>query len=109
MSWITVVWSMIASAILTLALLHLVIWFNQRRQWAHLCLSIAAVAVAVITGMELMGLRATSIDQMASLQRWLHLPLFIIYVAIVFYMRFYFNAGRLCERSLRFTLKNNEI
>jgi hypothetical protein len=72
MSWITVVWSMIASAILTLALLHLVIWFNQRRQWAHLCLSIAAVAVAVITGMELMGLRATSIDQMASLQRWVH-------------------------------------
>ena len=95
MSWITVVWSMMASAILTLALLHLVIWFNQRRQWAHLCLSIAAVAVAVITGMELMGLRTTSIDQMASLQRWVHLPLFIIYVAIVFYMRFYFNAGRL--------------
>ena len=86
---------MMASAILTLALLHLVIWFNQRRQWAHLCLSITAVAVAVITGMELMGMRTTSIDQMASLLRWVHLPLFIIYVAVVFYMRFYFHAGRL--------------
>ena len=86
---------MMASAILTLALLHLFIWFNQRRQWAHLCLSIAAVAVAVITGMEFMGLRAASIDQMASLLRWVHLPLFIIYVAIVCYMRFYFDAGRL--------------
>jgi hypothetical protein len=40
MSWITVVWSMIASAILTLALLYLVIWFNQRRQWAHLWIGI---------------------------------------------------------------------
>ena len=95
MSWITVIWSMMASAILTLALLHLVIWFNQRRQWAHLCLSITAIAVAVITGMEFMGMRTTGTDQMASLLRWVHLPLLIIYVAIVFYMRFYFNAGRL--------------
>jgi hypothetical protein len=48
---------MMASTSLTLALLHLFIWFNQRRQWAHLCLSITAVAVAVITGMEFMGMR----------------------------------------------------
>ena len=31
----------------------------------------------------------------AALLRWVHLPLFIIYVAIVCFMRFYFNAGRL--------------
>jgi len=94
MSWITIVWSMMASASLTLALLHLFIWFNQRRQWAHLCLSITAVAVAVITGMEFMGMRAVTIDQWSTLLRWVHLPLFIIYVAIVCYMRIYFNAGR---------------
>ncbi len=86
---------MMASASLTLALLHLFIWFNQRRQWAHLCLSITAVAVAVITGMEFMGMRAASADQMAALLRWVHLPLFVIYVAIVCYVRFYFDAGRL--------------
>jgi hypothetical protein len=85
---------MMASASLTLALLYLFIWFNQRRQWAHLCLSITAIAVAVITGMEFMGMRATSIDQWSTLLRWVHLPLFIIYVAIVCYMRIYFNAGR---------------
>jgi len=32
---------------------------------------------------------------MASLLRWVHLPLFIIYVAIDCCMRFYFHAGRL--------------
>jgi two-component system sensor kinase FixL len=95
MSWITVVWSMMASAILTLALLHLFIWFNQRRQWAHLFFSMAAVAVAVITAMEFMGMRTTSIDQMAALMRWVQIPLFVIWIAIVCFVRFYFDAGRL--------------
>ena len=95
MSWITVAWSMMASAILTLALLHLFIWFNQTRQWTHLFFSIAAVAVAVITGMEFMAMRAVSIDQMATLLRWAHLPLLVLWVAIVCFVRFYFNAGRL--------------
>jgi hypothetical protein len=95
MSWITVGWSMMVSAILTLALLHLFIWFNQRRQWAHLFFSIAAVAVAVITGMEFMAMRAVNTEQMATLLRWAHLPLFVLWVAIVFFVRFYFDAGRL--------------
>ena len=95
MSWIPVAWSMMASAILTLALLHLFIWFNQTRQWAHLFFSIAAVAVAVITGMEFLVMRAANIDQMASLLRWGQLPLFVLWVAIVCFVRFYFDAGRL--------------
>ena len=95
MSWITVAWSMMASAILTLALQHLFIWSNQRRQWAHLAFSIAAIAAAVVAGMEFMGMRAVNIEQMATLQRWVHLPVLVIWVAIVFFVRFYFNAGRL--------------
>ena len=95
MSWITVVWSMMASAILTLALLHLFIWFNQRRQWAHLSLSIAAIAVAVITAIEFMCMRAASVEQMAALLRWVQIPLFVVWVAIVCFVRFYFNTGRL--------------
>ena len=95
MSWITVVWSMMASVILTLALLHLIIWFNQRRQWAHLCLAIAAIAVAVITAIEFMCMRAASVEQMAALLRWVQIPLFVVWVAIVCFVRFYFNTGRL--------------
>ena len=95
MSWITVAWSMMASSILTLTMLHLFVWFNQRRQWAHLFFAIAAVAVAVITGMEFMAIRAVSIEQMAILLRWAQLPLFVIWVAIVCFVRFYFDTGRL--------------
>jgi len=67
MSWITIAWSMMASSILTLALLHLFIWFHQTRQWAHLFFSIAAFAVAVTSGFEFLIMRAVTIEQMASL------------------------------------------
>ncbi|MBV8224239.1 MAG: hypothetical protein JO232_03505 [Verrucomicrobia bacterium] len=33
MSWITIAWSMAASACLTLAILHLLIWCRQPDQW----------------------------------------------------------------------------
>jgi len=95
MSWITIAWSMMASAILTLALLHLFIWFHQTRQWAHLFFSIAAFAVAVTSGFEFLIMRAVTIEQMASLLRWGQVPLFVIWVAIVCFVRFHFNAGRL--------------
>jgi hypothetical protein len=95
MSWITVAWSMMASAILTLALQHLLIWFNQRQQWAHLAFSIAAIAVAVIAGMEFMAMRATSIEQMAALLRCPHLPFLVIWAALVCFVRLHFDAGRL--------------
>ena len=57
--------------------------------------SIAAVAVAVITAMEFMAMRTTSIDEMAALMRWVQIPLFVIWIAIICFVRFYFDAGRL--------------
>ena len=40
MSWITVIWSMVASACLTLAAMHLLIWFKKRTAWANLLFSL---------------------------------------------------------------------
>ena len=39
MSWVTVVWSMIASACLTLAVIYLLVWWRNRTAWAHLLFS----------------------------------------------------------------------
>jgi hypothetical protein len=36
MSWVTVLWSMIASACLTFALVHGLVWWRQREAWANL-------------------------------------------------------------------------
>jgi signal transduction histidine kinase len=95
MNWITIVWPMMAASILTLALLHLVVWFKQKQQLAHLFFSIAALGVAVMSGMELMAMRSISISQVILLMRWIHVPMLVIWIAIICYVRYYFNAGRL--------------
>jgi hypothetical protein len=38
MSWVTIVWSMIASACLTLALVHGLVWWWRREAWANVAL-----------------------------------------------------------------------
>lgn len=94
MSWITTLWPMMASAFLSFALLHLFIWAKGIQTAANLSFAIAAFAAAVITGMELIGMRAVSIEQMAIVLRWTQLPVLVIYTAIFYFVRRYFNAGR---------------
>ncbi|MGR8979477.1 MAG: sensor histidine kinase [Gammaproteobacteria bacterium] len=94
MSWITMLWSMLVSASLTFALLHLFIWAKGIRPWANLSFAATAVAVAFITGMELMIMRTTAIEQMSTLLRWVNLPLLALWLGIVCFVRFYFDAGR---------------
>ena len=45
MSWVTVVWSMIASACLTLALVHGLVWWWRREAWANVLFALTAVAL----------------------------------------------------------------
>lgn len=87
-------WPMLISAALVLALIHLFIWYRQKQQRAHLAFSIAATAIAALTLMEFMAMRATHAEQVALLMRWVQFPSLIFHIAIVYFMRFYFNAGR---------------
>ena len=45
MNWVTIIWSMVASACLTLAAVNLVVWYKKRTAWANLLFSSTAVAV----------------------------------------------------------------
>jgi len=90
----TVLWSMLASASLAFALLHLFIWAKGIQPWANLSFAIAAIALAVITAMELIAMRTTSIEQMALILRWVHLPILVLWLAIICFVRCYFDAGR---------------
>jgi signal transduction histidine kinase len=85
---------MLASASLAFALLHLFIWAKGIQPWANLSFATAAIAIAVITGMELMAMRTTSIGQMALILRWVHLPILVLWLAIICFVRCYFDAGR---------------
>jgi two-component system sensor kinase FixL len=94
MSWTNIIWSMVASACLTLAMVHLIIWFRQNNQPAHLLFSVIAVAVAAISACELLAMHAQTTVEFGRILWWGHLPVFFAVVSIVWFVLFYFRAGR---------------
>jgi two-component system sensor kinase FixL len=94
MSWITIVWSMNAAACLTLAAIYLVVWCKQRDDWVHLLFSCSAVAAAAVAGFELAMLRTDTVGQYEALMRWIHVPVWVLTVCFVAFVRRYLHAGR---------------
>src|SRR5438046_6080074 len=94
MSWITLLWSMDAALCFTLAGIYLLVWFKQREGWKHLLFSCSAVAAGIIAMLELASMRAETTAQYGLLVRWAHLPVWILIVSIVWFVRLYLRAGR---------------
>jgi two-component system, LuxR family, sensor kinase FixL len=94
MSWITIVWSINAGACLTLAAIYFVLWCNQRKSWMHLAFSCSAVAGAALTAFELALLRAQTTEQYGVILRWAQLPVWMLVVSLVIFVRLYLRAGR---------------
>src|SRR5437763_14349194 len=94
MSWITIVWSMNAAACLTLAGIYLLVWCKQRQNWAHLLVSFTAVATAAIAAFESAMMHAETIGQYDALLRWIHVPVWVLVISFVSFVRLYLHAGR---------------
>ena len=94
MSWITVVWSMNAAACLTLAAFYCVVWCKQRENWVHLVFSFSAVAAAAIAAFELAMMHAKTVGEYGALLRWIHVPVWVLTVTFVMFVRLYLHAGR---------------
>lgn len=95
MNWIDIVWPMMGAASLTLALIHLLIWFKQGRQTAHLMFAVTAMSVAALAIFELLMMRAPTPDRYAELLRWVHVPFAVMMIGIVAFVRLHLRAGRL--------------
>jgi len=85
---------MLASACLTLAAVHVLVWWNNRSAWASLLFSQLALATAVTAGIEVWMMRAQTPAQFGIALRWDHVPIFFIVVAVVGFVRLYLRAGR---------------
>jgi two-component system, LuxR family, sensor kinase FixL len=94
MSWTTIVWSMNAAACLTLAALYLLVWCKQRENWVHLVFSSSAVAAAAIAAFELAMMHAQTVERYEALMRWIHVPVWVLIVSFVTFVRLYLRAGR---------------
>ena len=94
MSWVTVIWSMVASACLTLAAVHLLIWWRRREAWAHALFFLAAVGTAFLAVCELWGMRAQTPAEYGLALRWGNLPYSVVIISLVGFIRVYLRAGR---------------
>jgi len=93
MSPVTVVWSMIAAACLTLAAVHFPVWWRNREARATLAFSVAAICTAAIALCELTMLKAPTPAVYATAQRWANVPIALLMVALAGFAHHYLDAG----------------
>ena len=94
MSWITVVWSMNGAVCLTLAAFFFAVWCKQRDSWVHLLFSCSGVAAAAISAFELAMMHSEAIERYDALLRWIHVPVWVLALSFVSFVRLYLHAGR---------------
>jgi signal transduction histidine kinase len=84
----------IASACMTLAVVHFRIWLNDRAARGQLGFCVVAVGVALFGLCELGLMRAETIERYARVLRLTHVPIFMMVVGIVVFIREHFGTGR---------------
>ncbi len=94
MSWVTIIWSMVASACLTLAVIHFWVWGMKRTAWTNLAFAVAAVAVAGIAAGEFEVMRASTPGGMGTTMRWMDVPVFVLVAALIGFVQLDFRTGR---------------
>ena len=91
---ITLIWSMIASACLTLAGIQLLVWCKTRNAWPNLLFSLTAVSTAAFAFCELRMMRASTPAEFASTLKWGQVPVCLLVVSLVGFVRVFLKAGQ---------------
>jgi signal transduction histidine kinase len=94
MSWITVIWSMIAAASLTLGFVHVLVWWQNREKRERLWFFFMTVGTACLALCELAMMKAYTPAAFGTALRWLHLPTWLIFVSVVGFILVYLRTGR---------------
>jgi signal transduction histidine kinase len=94
LSNVTVIWSMIASACLTLAALYLLVWLRNRGERASLFFSINAVSMAAFAFCELWLMRVQTPAEAVIALRWAHVALLAWLMTNVWFVKSYLRAGK---------------
>jgi signal transduction histidine kinase len=94
MNTVTILWSSVAGAALTMAGAHGALWILDRRRLASLAFSVVALAVAGLSIAELGMMHSTSAAEYGVWVRWFHLPNFFAIVGLVAFVHLEFGTGR---------------
>jgi signal transduction histidine kinase len=94
MNWITVLWAMVASACLTLAVIHALVWWRERHAWSNLLFALAAVGTAGLGACEYWMMQATTIPAFGTALRWLHVPAWVLILSLLGFVQAFLRSGR---------------
>jgi PAS domain S-box-containing protein len=94
LSWVTVIWSTIAAACLTLGAVYFLVWRRNRTAWAHLLFSATAASTTAYAICELWIMRARTPAELAEAMRWGRLGISFLFVSLTWFVWFYLGAGR---------------
>ncbi len=95
MSWVTVIFSMTASACLTVALIYGFMWWRQRDEWAYLLFALASMGTAALAWQDLMLNFVQTTAEFSSVALWSNLSFWIIVLSLAGFVRLYLRAGRM--------------
>ena len=94
MNWITIAWTMVGTACLTLGIINLRVAIGQNHPAPYLFFFANSIAVASLAGLELSLLEANSLQQYESLLHWAQLPVWAMVVSILGLVWSWFRTGR---------------
>jgi len=94
MSLITIIWSMSASACLTLAGINFLVWFQNRKALPNLFFSLLTIGTAAWTFCELWMMRAETPAEFATVLKWGHVAVWLLILSLVGFVWVYLRAGR---------------
>ena len=105
MNPVTILWSGVAGAALTMAVAHGALWLLDRRGFANLAFGTVAAAVAGLAVTELGMMQAVSAGEYGQWVRWFHVPNFLAIVGLVVFVNLEFGIGRLWLAGLIIALR----
>jgi two-component system, LuxR family, sensor kinase FixL len=94
MHWATIIWSMIASACLTVGAIYFLVWYKNRDARAPLFFAVTAVSTAGWALCELWMMHSDTVGEQTTAIRLAQVPMFFLLVSITWFVWTYLGAGR---------------
>lgn len=87
MEWVTVIWTMVGTASLMLALVHGFAWMRQWEAEENFWFAAMAMGTAAMAVCEYGMMRETDPEVYGQILRWFHVPVWVTFVALVGFVR----------------------
>jgi two-component system, LuxR family, sensor kinase FixL len=94
MSYVTILWSVVAASALLLAVVHIIVWLLDHRARASLAFTFTSLGIVGMVCAELGMMSARNAQEWGEWLRWYHLGNFALIVGAVLFVRVYLGTGR---------------